>query len=128
MIVFLLRAIFVGFEIGDEQAFRDGLGGSGAAFAFAREKHELLHAARFQIAQRGAGDFAQVADGEFLGLPCPDEEQPLRVHALREMQENEFEGFSGDFAARGQGGEAGRSWLRSISRENAIEFVFLSKT
>ena len=81
---FLFGAIFVRLEIGDDQPFDDGLRGRGTAFAFAREKNEFLHAARFQVAQRRSGNLAQIGRGKFFGLPCPDEEQALRVAGLRE--------------------------------------------
>ena len=126
LVVLFLRAVFIGFEIGDEKAFGDGLRGSGAAFSLAREKREILHAARFQIAQRGAGDFAQVANREFCGLPCPDEKQALRVHALGKMQQHGFESFSCDFATRDQGGKPARHAAIDFG-ENAIDLVVAFK-
>ena len=86
---FLFGLIFIGFEIGDAEAFGDGLCGGGAAFAFAGEEDEFFHAAGFQVAQRGAGDFAQVGRGEFFGLAGADEEEALSVEAFGKMNENE---------------------------------------
>ncbi len=112
---FLVGLILVGFEIGDAKAFGDGLGGGGAAFAFAGEESEFLHAARFQVAQRGAGDFTQVGLREFLRLPCSDQQQALGVQTFGEMNEHGLEGFAGEFAGGDQGGEAAVHGLVNVA-------------
>src|SRR5271168_2459344 len=112
---FLVRLIFVGFEIGDAEAFGDGLRGGRAAFAFAREEHEFLHAARFQVAQRGAGDFAQVGLREFFRLASADEKEALGVQTFGEMDENELERLAGEFAGGDESGEAAVHGLVNVA-------------
>ena len=105
------------------ESFDDGLRGVGPALPFAREEDEFLHAAGFQIAQRGAGDLAQIAGGEFLGLPCADQQQALRVQALGEMDEHHFQRLAGEFPAGDQGGEPAVHGLVDVGQD-AIEFYF----
>ena len=103
---FLFGLIFIGFEIGDAETFGDGLGGGGAAFAFTSEEDEFFHAAGFQVAQRGAGDFAQVGRGEFFRLAGADKKEALGVEAFGKMHEDELERFAGEFTGGGERGQA----------------------
>ena len=80
--VFFLGVVFVGLEISDDQALDHGLRGAFAVLAFAREEHEFFHAARFQLAQRGSGDFAQVGDLKLGGLAGSENQQLFRRETL----------------------------------------------
>ena len=120
----LLGVVFIRFEIGDDQPLDNCLRRSGSPFAFARKENEFLHAARFQMAQRRPGDFAQIGDGELLGLSCSHQQQLFRRKPLGKMEQKEFERFPGDFAAGGERGEAAVHRAINIA-ENSVEFVVL---
>src|SRR6202040_2598505 len=126
LLVLFLRAVFVGFEIGNENTFGNGLRSGRAAFALACEKDEILHPAGFQMTQRGAGNLAEVADREFPRLPCPDEKKSLRVHPFGKMQEYGFERLARDFAARDESCETARHAAVDFG-ENAVKFVIAFK-
>src|SRR6202167_4758311 len=120
---FLFGLIFIGFEIGDAEAFGDGLCGGGAAFAFAGEENKFFHAAGFQVTQRGAGDFAQVGLREFFGLAGADKEEALGVEAFGEMNENGLEGLAGELAGGDESGEAAVHGVVNVGQDS-IKFVF----
>ncbi len=56
----LVRFVFVVIEIREDHALDDGLRGGLAAFAFPDQERGLLHLARFQRANRGGGQPAQL--------------------------------------------------------------------
>ena len=104
--LFLFGAVLVRFKIRRVEPFDDGLRRRRAALPFARQKHNFLHAAGFQITQGGSGNLAQVGDGKFAGLPRAHKQQPLRGETLREMDQHEFERLAGEFAAGGKRAQA----------------------
>ena len=99
LVFFLFGVVFVRFEVGNRQAFDDGLDGGRAAFPFAGEEDEFLHAARFQITQGGSGNFAQIAGGELVDFSGADDQQALRVHAFGKMDQHGLQRLAGDFSA-----------------------------
>src|SRR5208282_4363555 len=115
-------AVFVRFEIRDNQAFDHSLSGFRAAFAFAREKDEFLHAARFQMTQRCPGNLAQIGRRKFARLPRSHQEQLLRCKSLRKMNQDEFEGLRGDFAAGNQRAEPAIHRTMDLAG-HSVEFV-----
>ena len=91
--------VLIRFEIGGDQAFHYGLRRVRPALAFLSYKHEFLHSSRFQIAQRGAGNFSQIVGRKLRPLSCSNQKQPLRAETRGKMYENNFMGLSGQFPA-----------------------------
>ena len=90
----LFGAVGVGFEIGDEQAFGDGLELRWPVIIFTSEEDEVFHAAGFEVAESGAGNAAQIGERGFVAFAGADEEQALSGDAFGIMQEDHFESFA----------------------------------
>ena len=66
---------------------------------------EIVHGARFQIAQRGARNFSQRGGVKLFALPCSDQQQPRGFQSGRRMDEGDLERLAGEFAALVQASE-----------------------
>jgi hypothetical protein len=120
----LVGLVLVGLEVGDDEAFGDSFDGAGPAVAFTREEDDFLRAEIFQITERGASDLPQVGNGELVGLPCSDDQEPLSLETLWEVNERERERLAGNFPGGSELREAVIDRLIQV-RDDAFNFVVL---
>ena len=120
----LFGAVFVRFEIGDDQPFDHGLRGSGAALAFAREKSEFLTPRDFRWRNAVPAILRRSETANFSGLPAPTRSSRFAASPFGKWSSDEFERLAGHFAARCERGEAAIHGAVDFA-EDSVEFVFL---
>ncbi len=98
-VVLLVGLVFVGFEIGGQRPFGDGLGGFFAGVALTNEQSEILDRASLQVPKRGTGDLAKRRVIPLLALPCSNEKQSCGLEAGGRVDQSELQHLAGQLAA-----------------------------